>query len=52
MHVDTQPTPLIKSKHGFELEKDFVKLKMRGDMTSERSYLYEFNIALFDNGEL
>ena len=52
MHVEPPPTPLIKSKHGDQSDKDFVKLKKCGDMTSERSYLYEFNIALFDNGEL
>ena len=52
MHFEPPPTPLLKSKHGDDSYKYFVKLKMCGDPTSERSDLYEFNVALFENGEL
>ena len=44
-------TPLIKSKPDVKSDKDFVKLKLRRDMTSRKSDLYEFKIALFENGE-
>ena len=52
MHVEPQPTPLIKSKHDDKSEKNFVKLKLRRDPTSNNSELYEFKMALFDNGDL
>ena len=32
-------------------ERDCVKIKLRRDPTSEKSDLYEFKMALFDNGE-
>ena len=51
-HVEPPPTPLRKSKHSDKLENDFVKIKLRRDPRSERSNLYEFKIALFDNGDL
>ena len=41
---------LIKNKHDDKSDKDFVKLKLGRDLTSATSELYEFNIALFDNG--
>ena len=43
--------PLIKSKHDDKLDKDFVKLKLRRDLTSEKLDIYEFKMALFGNGE-
>ena len=50
VHVDPPPTPLIKSKHGDNSEKDFVKQKLRGYLMSDNWDLYEFKVALFDNG--
>ena len=52
MHVEPPLTPLIKSKHGGKSDKDFVKLEFGRDPTSAKSGLYEFLMALFDNGEL
>ena len=50
-HVDPPPTPLIKINHTDNLDKDFVKLNLRRDPTSDKSDLYEFKMALFDNGD-
>ena len=49
-HMELPPIPLIKSKHDDKLDKDFVKLKLRRDPTPEKSDLYEFKMALFNNG--
>ena len=51
MHVEPPPTPLIKSKHDDNLDKDLGKLKLRRDLTSENLDLYKFKMALFDNSE-
>ena len=51
VHLDTSPTPLIKIKHNDKLDKNFVKLKLGRDTTSENSDLYEFKMALLDNGD-
>ena len=42
---------LIKSKNDTKVGKYFVKNKLCRDPTSEKSDLYEFKIALFDNGD-
>ena len=42
LHMDPPPIPLIKIKHDDKLEKDFVKIKLHRDLTSENSDLYEF----------
>ena len=47
--MDPPPTPLIKGKHNDKSDKYFVNIKLRRDTTSERSGLYEFKMALFDN---
>ena len=47
---DTTNTP-DKIKHTDKSYKGFVKLKMRRYLTSEKSNLYEFKMALFDNGD-
>ena len=47
--VQVEPPP-IKSKHDDKSDQDFVKLKLRRDPMSEKSDLYEFQMALFDNG--
>ena len=44
-------TPLIKSKHNDNQDKDFVKLKLHRDTTSEKLDLYELKMALFNNGK-
>ena len=49
-HVEPPPIPLIKGKHDDKLDKDFLRLELRRDPTSEKSGLYEFKIALFLNG--
>ena len=52
VYVDPPPIPLSKSKNNDKLDKYFVTLKLHRDPTSENSDLYEFKMALFDNGEL
>ena len=51
LHVDPPPITLIKGNHDDKLEDDFVKIKLGRDWTSENSYLYEFTMALFYNGD-
>ena len=51
LHVEPPPTPLIKSKHDDKSEKDFVKVKLHRDPTSENLDVYEFKMALFYNGD-
>ena len=41
--------PLIKIKDNDKLDNDFVKLKLCRDMMSDKSDLFEFKMALFDN---
>ena len=41
---------LIKNKHNDNSDKDFVNIKLRRDMTSEKLELYVFKMALFSNG--
>ena len=50
VHVEPPPIPLIKIKHDDKSDKDLVKLKFCRDLTSEKSDLYEFKMALFENG--
>ena len=52
MHLDPPPIPLIKINHDNKLDKDFVKLKLCRNLTSAMPDLYEFKMALFDNGDL
>ena len=42
--------PLIKSNQDDKSDKEFVKLKLRRDLTSDMSYFYEFKMAFFYNG--
>ena len=49
--METPPTPLIKSKHDDKLEKYFVNIQLRRYPTSEKSDLYEFKIAVSNNGD-
>ena len=51
VHVEPPPITLIKSKHYDKSDKDFVHLKLCRDLLSAKSDLYEFKIALFENGE-
>ena len=50
-HVDPPPIPLIKIEHDNKSDKYFVKIKICKDPMSSSSDLYEFNMALFDNGD-
>ena len=49
-HVEIPPIPLIKSKHYYKSDKDFIKLKICRDPTSEKLDLYNFKMALFKKG--
>ena len=40
-----------KSKNDEKLDKDFVKIKLRNNLTSEKFDHYEFKMALFDHGK-
>ena len=50
IHLGTPQIPLSKSKNDLKAENYRVKIKLRRDPTSEKSYMYEFKIALFGNG--
>ena len=49
VHVDPLPIPLIKSKNNEKYGRDSVNIKLCKDPRSEKLYLYELKIALFDN---
>ena len=51
VHVDPHPVPLIKINNNDKSDKYFVKIKLHRDPASEKSELYEFKIAMFDNGK-
>ena len=51
LKVKPPPTPRIKRKNNYKLGKDFVKIKLSRDPTSENLDLYEFKLSLFDNGD-
>ena len=51
VHVDPPPVPLIKSKHNNKSGKYLLKLKLCRTLKSATSYLYEFKMDIFDNGE-
>ena len=50
-HVEPSPIPLSKGTYNGKSEKYFVKLKFCRDPTYITSYLYEFRMSLFDNGD-
>ena len=51
MHVYPPSIPTIRGKHDDKSGKDFIKLKLRRDLTSEKLDPYEFKITLFKNGD-
>ena len=51
IHVEPTHIALIKINNNEKLGKDCVKNKLRRDPTSEKSDLYEFKMALFENGK-
>ena len=51
VHMEPQPTPLIKIKHNNNSENYFIKLKCFRDTISAKSDLYDFKMDFFDNGE-
>ena len=50
--MEPPPTPLIKETCNNKSDKHLVTIKLRRDLTSSTSDLYEFKISLFDHGEL
>ena len=50
-HVEPSPINLLKGKYNYKSDKSFVELKNYRDLTSATSYLYEFNMTFFDNGD-
>ena len=50
LYVEPPRIPLIKSKNNYNLDKYFIDIKLCRGLVSEKSYLYKFKIALFDNG--
>ena len=50
MHVEPPTVLWIKSKNDIKLDKGCEKIKLCMDPTSEQSDIYEFKMALFDNG--
>ena len=50
VHVDTPPIPLIISNKNDRSDKYFYEIKLGRDLTSEKLDLYEFKMALFNNG--
>ena len=50
VHVDPPTILFIKSNNDDKSDKYFVKNRLCRDPTSENSSLYEFKMALFDNG--
>ena len=50
VHVEPPLIPLIKRKNHDKLDKYVVEIKLRKDRMSQKSDLYEFKMALFDNG--
>ena len=51
IHVYRPPIPLIKSNNDIKSENYCVKIKFCRDPTFENQDIYEFKMALFDNGE-
>ena len=51
VQMEPPPIPLIKINPNDNLDKDFVEIKFLRYPTSENSYLYEFKMNLFDNGD-
>ena len=49
-HVDPPLIHLIKSKNNEKLDKDQVKIKFPRDLTSAKTDLNKFKMALFGNG--
>ena len=50
VHVEPPPIPLIKNNNNEKLDKDFVKIKLHMNLTSQNVYLYEFKMVLFNDG--
>ena len=51
VHVEPPPITLKSNKNYKKSDKYFVKIKLCRDTMSQKSDLYEFKMALFDNGE-
>ena len=51
IHMEPPPILIIKSKNDAKSDKDSVKIKLLRDLTSNVLDIYEFKMALFDNGD-
>ena len=51
IHVNPPFIHLIKGKNETKPDKDCVKIELYRNLTSENSYLYDFKMDLFDNGD-
>ena len=49
--MDPPPIPLIRINNDDKSYKDFVKIELCRDTTSENLDFYEFKMALFGNGD-
>ena len=49
IHVDPPPIPLIKSKNDEKIDRYCVRINCVG-ILSQKTYLCEFKMALFENG--
>ena len=49
-NFDPYTTPLIKIKLDLKTERDYVKIKLHRNHMSEKSYMHEFKMALFEKG--
>ena len=47
IYVEPPPIPLIKSRIGLKTERDYVKIRLRRNPTSENLDIHEFKIAFF-----
>ena len=50
-HVQSHPITLIKETPTGKSDVDDVKLNLRRDPMSSTSYIYEFRMSLFENGD-
>ena len=50
MYFDPSTTPPIKIKLDLKTERDYVKTKFHRNHISEKSYMHEFKMALFEKG--
>ena len=52
INVDPPLTPLLKNKLDLNTERDYEKNKLGRESISEKLGMYEFKMAVFQNGDL